>query len=282
MLGQKMRTIFRTMQPKQNNQASEQTAPGDSRLKRLDALIRFLDSRRGNPEPPVQQILAYNQFNRDQWVAQMARSVPAGSKVLDVGAGTCLYKPLFEHCDYKSADFKQYEGLLDPEKKEGLYGIIDYVCDITDIPVDGNIFDCVISTEVLEHVPEPIKAVQEMVRVLKPKGDLFITAPLGSGLHQEPFHFYGGYTPHWYNYVAKRFGLEVIEIIPNRGSFSHYAQECLRVRNWSPRYKHLLSEHVPALEDLFGELLPRLLTELDEEVKDYQFTIGYHIQMKKL
>ena len=35
----------------------------------------------------------------------------------------------------------------------------------------------------------------------------FITAPLGSGLHQLPFHFYGGYTPEWYRRFTKEAGL---------------------------------------------------------------------------
>jgi len=38
-------------------------------------------------------------------------------------------------------------------------------------------FDVVISSECIEHVPDPRKALQEMVRVLKPGGFLVVTSP---------------------------------------------------------------------------------------------------------
>lgn len=43
-------------------------------------------------------------------------------------------------------------------------------------------------------VPYPVAAIQEMARILKPGGRLLVTAPLASYLHQEPFHYYDGYT----------------------------------------------------------------------------------------
>ena len=91
-----------------------------------------------------------------------------------------------------------------------------------------NSFDVVLCTEVLEHVPEPITAVKELSRILKPGGRLLLTAPLGSGLHQEPYHFYGGYTPYWYEKFLAAVGFEQIRIQPNGGFFRHYAQESLR------------------------------------------------------
>ena len=78
--------------------------------------------------------------------------------------------------------------------KDG-YGKIDYVSDIEKIPVKDNSFDIIICTEVLEHVPNPIGALKEMARILKKGGKLLITTPLGSHIHQDPYHFYGGFTP---------------------------------------------------------------------------------------
>ena len=66
---------------------------------------------------------------------------------------------------------------------------MDYVCDITDIPVSDDSFDVIICTEVLEHVPEPIKVIKEFSRILRKNGKMFITAPLGCGIHQEPYIF---------------------------------------------------------------------------------------------
>ena len=140
----------------------------------------------------LKRTLNFNQINRDEWVASKAKELPEGSTVLDAGAGSCRYRDLFKHCYYVTQDFCSYEG---PSMR---YGKIDYVCDITEIPVDDNSFDAILCTEVLEHVTEPIKAIQEFARILKPRGRLFLTAPLGSGIHMPPYHFYGGFSPYWY------------------------------------------------------------------------------------
>jgi SAM-dependent methyltransferase len=257
----------------------------DAALPPLDPVVehflRTLEARRADP-PPTLEIQAFNERNRDAWVAGQARAVPAGARVLDVGAGTCPYRPLFAHARYEAHDFAQYEGYRDPERQEGLYGTMDYVSDVTAIPVPDSSFDAILCTEVLEHVPEPIAAVAEMARILKPGGTMLLTAPLASGLHQEPYHFYGGYTPHWYRMVAERFGLAVEEISANGGTFRHIAQECARVAWTMERHAHLHGDLAPAVGHLFGELLPRFLTSLDDRLGDAQFTVAYHVRLRKL
>src|SRR5579863_3836356 len=49
----------------------------------------------------------FNACARDKWVADRARSVEPGSRVLDVGAGTAPYRSLFKHCRYETQDFAQ-------------------------------------------------------------------------------------------------------------------------------------------------------------------------------
>jgi ubiquinone/menaquinone biosynthesis C-methylase UbiE len=49
--------------------------------------------------------------------------------------------------------------------------------DITHMPFDDESFDCVICSEVLEHIPEHEAAVKELVRVLKPQGTLVVSVP---------------------------------------------------------------------------------------------------------
>ena len=174
----------------------------------------------------VQRMCAFNQYERDRWVTAEAAKIPGGSRVLDVGAGSCPYRRLFSHCDYKTHDFQQ----LQPNQLLGKsgYGQIDYVGDIAMIPVPSESFDVLLCTEVLEHVPEPIRAVKEFARILNPSGKLLLTAPLGSGLHQEPYHFYGGYTPYWYRKFLSEVGFEQIIVQPNGGFFAHFGQESLR------------------------------------------------------
>ena len=84
----------------------------------------------------VDRLVAYNQLNRDAWVADMAKSLPAGTRILDVGAGPCPYRDLFAHCRYESQDFVQYRGTIEgPLRDDWHYGQIDYVIVETDQPM---------------------------------------------------------------------------------------------------------------------------------------------------
>jgi SAM-dependent methyltransferase len=222
---------------------------------------------------------AFNQRQRDQWVAMQAAAVPAGSRVLDVGAGKGRYRSLFAHCDYKAQDFAQEPSTI------GQYTALDYESDITAIPVADGSFDVILCTEVLEHVPEPIQAVQEMARILKPGGKLLLTAPLGAFLHQEPYHFYGGYTPHWYRRFLPLARFEVISIERNRGFFSWFGQESRRFhalidprRTWRTGWRWPLLTLLWTLTLPFCRLLlPAVAAYLDTLVLEEIATIGYHV-----
>jgi ubiquinone/menaquinone biosynthesis C-methylase UbiE len=226
----------------------------------------------------------FNQAGREAWVASAAKRLPAGTRVLDVGAGECRYRALFAHCNYKAHDFCQYRG-ADGASRPGTwqYGAIDYVSDATTVPVPDGSFDAVLCTEVLEHVPEPILVIRELGRILKPGGTLFLSAPLGSGLHQQPYHYYGGFTPHFYRKFLSQFGFEIVSIQPNGGFFRHLAQNLAwaasaiqsrrNYSRWHPAYwllKRGLRKH-----------LPGWLMRLDDEYLIEDFTVGFHVEARK-
>jgi SAM-dependent methyltransferase len=68
--------------------------------------------------------------------------------------------------------------------------------DVTDLPFRDGAFNVVICSEVLEHIPDNHKAVRELIRVLKPGGDLVVSVPrflpericwaLSEAYHHEP------------------------------------------------------------------------------------------------
>ncbi|MGJ4950108.1 class I SAM-dependent methyltransferase [Bradyrhizobium sp. HKCCYLS20291] len=227
-------------------------------------------------------LLAFNLRNRDRWIAVQAAQVPAGAKVLDVGAGSAPYRALFSHCEYKTQDFAQ----LQPEQlRHGGYTAIDIVSEAHRIPVPDASVDAILCTEVIEHVPEPIAVISEFGRILAPGGRLILTAPLGSGIHQEPYHFYGGYTPFWYRRFLGDAGFDAIVVEANGGTLRHVAQETIRFVSltnplrlaapwiirlaWLPFW--LLLAPVLALG------VPLAARWLDRYDADQHFTVGYHV-----
>lgn len=227
----------------------------------------------------VDEQINFSAYWRDEWVAGRAASVPAGAKVLDAGAGQCRYKPLFAHTHYHAQDFAQYEGTSEgPLQETWNYAPLDYVCDITRIPVDEGMFDAVICTEVLEHVPDPISALRELCRVTREGGRLFVSAPLGSGIHQEPYHFFGGFSPYFYEKYLAEFGCEVVEIKPLGGLLRHVAQEVHRAARTMEGAGDVMTRE---RRYVMMDWLPRILAEMDERYFIEQFTVGYLVEARK-
>lgn len=169
---------------------------------------------------PLESIFAYNRKRRDKWMINQANNITQGSKVLDVGAGGCPHRKLFSHCEYFTQDFVQLSG--EQIQNQMGYGKIDFVSDILNIPVPDKSYDVILCTEVIEHIPDPISAIKEISRILKPGGTLLITAPLQSGLHQEPYHFYGGYTKYWYQKFLSENDFSEINIEANGSLYTTY------------------------------------------------------------
>jgi SAM-dependent methyltransferase len=225
----------------------------------------------------LRRYLDFNQFNRDNWIEQQAKLLPAGTHVLDVGAGGCPYKPLFEHCVYTSQDACP----LEPRQlHEGGYGTIDINSDVAAIPVPDGAFDVVLCTEVLEHVPDPAAALGEFARVLSRGGRLILTAPLGSGIHQQPYHFYGGYTRYWYEKFLPQAGFVDISIGPNGGFFEHFGQESQRFASIVAQSLKRRLWGLPVrvfVGVAFGIAMPIICHVLASRDRGKEFTVGYFV-----
>ena len=233
------------------------------------------------------ELFSFNVVRRDRWIAQQAELLPPGTKVLDVGAGSCPYRHLFSHCEYRTQDLAP---LRDDQLRHGGYGRIDYVSDLASIPVPDGSFGAVLCTEVLEHHPEPIAVVKELARILEPGGRLILTAPLGSGIHQEPYHFYGGYTPWWYERFLSAAGFGSIHVEANEGSLRFFGQEAIRfLQSTAPsRLKApLLAKWLWApvwlgMMPLLGLLVPVVCKVLDRYDQERRFTVGYHVIARRV
>ncbi|MCA3055307.1 MAG: class I SAM-dependent methyltransferase [Rhodocyclaceae bacterium] len=241
-------------------------------------LIENLDARR--IEGNVSAIINFSSTWRDEWVIRNAAQISPGASVLDAGAGECQYKKHFAHTKYKTQDFVAYKGTTEGVQVEQWnYGRIDYVCDITAIPVPDASFDVVLCTEVLEHVQDPIATLRELTRVLRPGGKLLLSAPLGCGLHQQPHHYYGGFTPFFYREYLSRFGMTVTEIKPLGGLLRHVAQECHRVGRVISAGDVDGSDK--AILDVLMNWMPRVLSALDDKYFVEEFAVGYLVEATK-
>jgi hypothetical protein len=106
-------------------------------------------------------------------------------------------------------------------------------------------------------------------------------------LHQEPDHYFGGFTPYWYRRFLAAAGFEAIDITPNGGFFSNYAQETRRFSAWiGPR--HLSPIAAAILFPLWllslpvcRIVVPLLCRWLDRFDTHRGFTVGYHVTARR-
>lgn len=90
--------------------------------------------------------------------------------------------------------------------------------DALALPFSDDTFDLVLSQATLEHVTDPQQAVDEMTRVLRPGGKLYIEVAFMQPLHQDPWHYFN-VTPHGLDHLCRH--LDVIE----KGAFGTLADQ---------------------------------------------------------
>lgn len=136
-------------------------------------------------------------------VQRMLRSYSSG-KLLDIGCGDRPYYDLGKNY------FDSYIG-IDHSSTPHLNNKIDIFCDAYKIPLDDEVFDCILCTEVLEHLEEPSVAIDEAFRLLKKGGYALYTVPFSWPVHESPRDFYR-YTGYGLQYLFEKSGFEIAEI----------------------------------------------------------------------
>jgi SAM-dependent methyltransferase len=170
------------------------------------------------PDASLRAFVRESPIHRTALLAAVERSaaaLPAGTRVLDAGAGNAPYRPLFAHCEYLTQD---WTASVHPGAR-----VADVVGDLHELPVSDGSFDFVLCTEVLEHVADPARVLAELARILKPGGGLLLTVPFVMELHEEPHDHYR-YTSHGLRGLLEDAGFTVGAIDPVSGWFSTLAQ----------------------------------------------------------
>lgn len=146
---------------------------------------------------------------------RVAEELPPGSRLIDVGAGNSPYRELFTHLRYESTDWQH-------SPHPGARAV-DHVGPAHELPVGDGEYDAVLCTQVLEHVPNPLQVLEELNRVLRPGGRLYMTMPLAWELHELPFDFFR-YTPHGLATLLGDAGFSKLDIRPRNDCFQTLAQ----------------------------------------------------------
>lgn len=118
----------------------------------------------------------------------------SGAWVLDVGGGPGYFAQGFRAAGARytalDADLGELSGLGEPEPGTVLGSGMD-------LPFADGSFDVTYSSNVLEHVPDPWRMADEMVRVTKPGGLVFLSYTLWwgpwGGHETAPWHYLGGH-----------------------------------------------------------------------------------------
>jgi ubiquinone/menaquinone biosynthesis C-methylase UbiE len=203
------------------------------------------------------QVGISNESVRVDWLEKTLTKVPTGSRILDAGAGELQFKKFCKHLDYVAQDFAQYDGQGDTKGLQmGIWDQtkLDIICDITEIPEPEASFDAILCVEVFEHLPNPVLALKEFSRLLKPGGQLIITAPFCSLTHFAPYHFATGFNSYFYENHLKAYGFEIIELSRNGNYFEYLAQEVHRIPQMAKKYANLQLNKLErlAFKILFG------------------------------
>ncbi|MRR34854.1 class I SAM-dependent methyltransferase, partial [bacterium] len=118
-----------------------------------------------------------NEDARTSWIEKTLTAMPEGLRILDAGAGERRYEKFCSHLSYVAQDFGRYDGTGDGRGlQQGTWdqSRLDIVSDIADIPEPDASFDAILCTEVFEHLPDPLSAIREFRRLLKPDGLLIL------------------------------------------------------------------------------------------------------------
>ena len=215
------------------------------------------------PRPLRRHVLYFEQAIQDA-VAALARELPAGTRVLDAGAGEGQYTGYFARQRYYGVDLAVGDGAWD-------YTRLDAIANLVALPFRAATFDAALLIVTVEHLPEPGCALTELGRTLKPGGKLLIAAPHEWETHQAP-HDYFRYTRYGLHYLLDKAGFEIAELHVAGGYFRLLARRLLNGLQFFTGGLRWLGFIPAAVLVIPPALILPLLGFLD---RDRNFTLGY-------
>ncbi len=192
--------------------------------------------------------------------------------VLDIGGGR-----VSSNHSYEDLFPNRHTVDIDPQR------LPDTVADAHKLPFDDGSFECVVCTEVLEHLHTPAQAIAEMKRVLVRGGTLVLTTRFVFPIHDAP-HDYYRYTKYGLQHLFKEW--EMIELIPETKTMSAVGAIIQRVGFQSDLRGGKVSKALLyGLAWSFDHLNGLLKAEYGDIKKDFKendiITTGYYLVAKR-
>lgn len=162
-----------------------------------------------------------------EWIKNVAPQFASGT-LLDYGCGNRPYESFLQ------TRIKQYIGVDVTQNK---FNTVNFVIKQNEkLPFENGSIDTVLSTQVLEHTPEPKDYVQEVSRVLRLGGIFILTCPGTYMLHEEPYDFFR-YTKYGLQHLLEFHNFEIVRLDTAGGAWRLMGQTLLNHKTFGGKFK---------------------------------------------
>lgn len=204
---------------------------------------------------------------------EQAIQTHAGGYLLDLSCGNKPYENWYSAVTEKSIGC---DIIQSSENR------VDVICPATELAFPDQTFDTILCTQVLEHVFEQQKMINEAYRVLKPGGKLILTVPFVWPLHEEPYDFFR-VSKYGLRSLMETSGFHVQELKANGGKWAATLQLLNHTVHSTFKYKTFRAKLMKILfvELRFTWLINKLAIWLDKRYFDDSFTLNYLVIAQK-
>jgi SAM-dependent methyltransferase len=187
--------------------------PTSEELRRFHE-IDYRESYKGVRAPKARNVLRSARLAKHRF-EQIGHRLPPGARVLDVGSGSGEWLAVLQRAGHQVCGVEPDPFYGEFARRE--YGVQVETAGILDLRRPEKSLDVITLFHVLEHLPDPLAALQRFRGWLRPGGLLIIEVPNTNCRHQHPagrFHpaHVIGFTKESLDYAGRAAGWERIEL----------------------------------------------------------------------